>query len=113
MKNDIEIIRGTTNKVVVHLKDSNGNPYTPASGEKLVFGIKKKPHHEECVLKKVLSGGTNSYFTFQFDPEETENLEYGKYFYDVGLRSGNAYYSVIPPSVFNIVANITKRGDGA
>lgn len=38
MKQDIEIIRGTTNTFNIEVKDTDGAAYTLASGEKLVFG---------------------------------------------------------------------------
>ena len=114
MKQEIEIIRGTTNQIQIHVTDrSNGEPYTLADGEKIVFGVKKRPEHDECVLKKIITELTDGVCTVEIKPEDTESLPFGKYSFDVGLLSGKDYYSVIPPSVFHVRENITKRGDGA
>lgn len=111
MNQEIEMIRGTSEKIQIHVFDADGEPYTLASGEKLVFGVKKKPDYEECVLKKVITECTDGVCTVNIAPKDTEGLAYGKYFYDVGLLSGDNYFSVIPPNAFNLIANITKRGD--
>jgi len=120
MKHDIEIVRGTSEIFKIAVADENGNSYALASGEKLVFGVKKKPTQDDsqCVLKKIITAASdNGLYEVKFDPADTASLPFGKYFYDVGLLSGNDYFPVIACEdgrlpVFHIKPNITKRGDG-
>ena len=112
MADKLESVRGTSNAFKILVVDENGNPYTLASGETLVFGIKDKPYKEDAALIKTVSSGTDGIYTVNLEPDDTQFLKYGKWFYDVGLQSGNEYHSIIEPSTFEILANATKWGDG-
>ena len=109
----LEIVRGTTNTFNIAVTDADGNPYTLESGEVLVFGIKDKPYRDEAVVVKKVTSGTDGVYAVTLHVEDTINLKYGEWFYDVGIRSGNDYHSVIEPSLFKIKANATKWSDGA
>ena len=113
MKQDIEIIRGTSNTFEVEVTDANGEPYTLASGESIIFGVKKRATHMDYVLKKVVTESTDGVCTVILAPEDTASLPFGKYFFDVGLQSGAAFYNIIGCSEFIISENITKWGDGS
>lgn len=113
MANKIEIVRGTTNRFSITVTDANDALYNLASGEKLVFGIKRKRSDIDCLVVKTVTSGNNGVYTIDLEPEDTEALDYGTHFYDVGLLSGEDYFNIIKPSTFEIVANVTKRGDGA
>lgn len=113
MADKIEIVRGTSNSFKIYVVDTDGKPYTLASGEALVFGIKDKPYKKDAAVIKTVTSGTDGVYTVNFDPDDTINLKYGKWFYDVGLQSGDDYFPVIEPSTFEILANATKWGDSA
>lgn len=110
MAQRIEIVRGTTNTFHINIVDANGAPYNLGSGEKVVFGIKRKPEHEEVIFAKVGEILYEGLYKVVINPEDTENLPSGNYYYDVAIESGEAFFNVIEPSPFNIVANITSRG---
>lgn len=114
-RQDVEIIRGTTNTLEVVVTDADGNLYTPGADEVIIFGVKKRPEHEECVLMKKIRGSecAEGICTIELSPADTARLPFGKYIYDVGLRSGDDYHNIIPPSAFHIEANVTEWGDGA
>lgn len=112
MANKIEIVRGTTNRFSITVTDANDALYELAEGEKLVFGIKRKRSDLDCLVVKTVEVGSGGVYTIDIDPEDTEELEYGTHYYDVGLLSGESYFNIIEPSTFEIVANVTKRGDG-
>lgn len=106
----IEIVRGTTNTFEITITDSSGAPYNLGSGEKVVFGIKRKAEHEEVVFAKIGEIVYEGLYKVVIVPEDTENLPSGNYYYDVAIESGENFFNVIEPSPFNIVANITSRG---
>lgn len=110
----IDIVRGTTLPMALEVTDANGTAYTLASGEKILFGVKKKATDEAAVfIKEAAAADTDGQYTITIDPEDTMDLEPGRYCYDVGLESGGDYYNIIEPSGFNILPNVTKRGDSA
>ena len=53
----------------------------------------------------------NGLYSINLEPSDTESLVPNvAYFYDVGLESGVAYYSIIDTSKFYLVGNVTKKG---
>lgn len=54
----------------------------------------------------------NGLYSIELIPSDTESLVPNvAYFYDVGLESDVAYYSIIDTSKFYLVGNVTKKGD--
>ena len=112
MADRLDIIRGTSNTFKILVVDEDGDPYTLASGEVLVFGIKHRPYIEDAAVVKTATNGTDGIYTVGFNPEDTLGLKYGKYFWDAGIRSGEDYYPLFKePGVFEILPNATKWGD--
>lgn len=111
MKQTISIIRGTTNVFQVAVQDAYGNPYLMAEGETMIFGVKSKPGAEDYTIVKVMTSDDllNDAYIVRIAPEDTEDLTYGRYCYDVGLQRGTDYYMVLPCSDFIIEHNITER----
>lgn len=112
MVQGIKIIRGTTNRFEVTIIDADYDLYKLATGEKVLFGVKKRPQDEEYIFLKTITTGKDGVFSVTVNPEDTAGIAPGRYFYDVGLQSGAAYYNVIKPSPFDVLANVTKWGDG-
>ena len=52
MKQDISMIRGTTNTFNIELKDEYGGFYELQNGSILRFGVKNRADQDEYVLKK-------------------------------------------------------------
>lgn len=109
MGNSIQIIRGTTNTFGITITDANGDPYTLQEGEALLFGVKKRAKDEDYTFKKNAVAGENGAYSVKVEPSDTEGLDFGRYFYDVGLQSGTDFFNVIPCSPFDICENITGR----
>lgn len=110
MSNKIEIVRGTTNTFQIEVRDANGVLYTVVAGEKIIFGIKEKPTDAELILAKSCSFQSVGSYLATLSPEDTANLEPGRYFYDVALQSGKNFYNIIEPMPFIIQPNVTKWG---
>lgn len=111
----IEITRGTSEPMELEVTDRNGTPRSLASGEKILFGIKKEPAKEtDCIFVKELAATDEAgVFTLNLYPEDTINLAPGVYWYDINLESGGDFIPVIRLSRFTILPNVTKRGDSA
>lgn len=111
MDNVIEIVRGTSKTIACLVTDKDGAVYDLQSGERLLFGVKQKLSDKDYVILKTVTAKTDGEYAFKLTPSDTAELEYGEYVYDIGLESGSDYYSCIPPSPFNVTANVTKHGD--
>lgn len=103
------MIRGTTHPINVSLRDPSGAVYTLAEGEVLRFGLKRHPEDKECLIKKELTSAhlKDNVYVLILDPADTAELEFGTYYYDVGMQSGTTYKNVIECSKFKIDHNIT------
>lgn len=100
--NDIKIIRGDTSRFEVDIFNQNNEPYELQEGDKLVFTVKKNVSTKCIALQKQITGAT---FTITHD--DTKNMAYGKYVYDVQLTQANGdVTTVIPPSLFYLDAEV-------
>lgn len=77
--NSIMLTRGDSAEITVAFTDSEGNPYD-ASGDTVKFGVKRSAFDAECVLEKTIENGK-----ITFTPDDTKNMEYGDYLYDVEI----------------------------
>lgn len=112
MKQPISIVRGTTNFFQVDIVDQNGDEYLLKENETLVFAVKANPTDIERLIVKTLPA--SSKYIFTLNPDDTTNLEPGRYVYDVGLQVGEQqFYNIIESSLFEIKPNVAELGDGS
>lgn len=112
MVQGIDIVRGRTVPLELEITDANGNLYTLAEGETILFGIKKNPTDDAPIFVKAAEAKTApGAYGVTITPEDTLDLVPGGYYYDVGLETGGDYYTIIEPSPITIQANVTAKGD--
>ena len=100
--NEIKIIRGDTARFKIEILNQNEEPYELQEGDKLVFTVKKNVSTRCIALQKQIMGET---FTITHD--DTKNMVYGQYVYDVQLTQANGdVTTVIPPSKFKIMPEV-------
>lgn len=82
--------------------------YTAQEGDTLTFSVKKNCNDAQPVIQKSID---TTEMTITIDHEDTANLEFGDYFYDVQLRRDNGekvtYHTVIIPHQFAVGAEVT------
>lgn len=87
---DIIMTRGDTPsiKIGVNVKDEEDNlfPYEPIEGDTIVFAVKKSIHDTDRVLTKIIPNDTK---ILSFKEEDTKNLDFGTYVYEISLNSGD------------------------
>lgn len=94
----IVMTRGDTVRLTVQILDSEGNPYEPASEDKLRFAIKKRYKDPEPIFVKNIPTDT---MELVIEPEDTKTMEFGSYKYDIELTMSDGTVStVIPRSDF-------------
>lgn len=87
-KNAITLTRGDTFKAKVTITDREGNPYDPQEGDTVRFAAKKNytdPDTEVLILKDI----PIETLILKLEPEDTKDLDFGNYVYDIQLTRAN------------------------
>ena len=103
----IEIIRGDSNKFSFTRKDNEGKTITqPANSA--YFTVKESWTTQEYLIQKTIEDMTFSEGKYEFtiEPEETDNLEYGTYVYDLEVIQED-YKQTISRGTFKITEEAT------
>ena len=107
--NSVTIVRGTTNILEV---DFNYQDVADLDTGTAALGIKKNPKDEDYILFKQVDYDMNKdYIVFEITPAETEDLNSGTYYYDIGINKNDNFYIIISKATFNIKQNILSRED--
>lgn len=101
----IRLTRGDTARLTVSVvNDINGQPYEIASTDILYLTVRKKVKDPNYCFQKKLIGSN----LFHIEPEDTEELDFGNYVYDVQLtRENGDIYTVIEPTRFEVMTEVT------
>lgn len=100
--------RGDDIFIKVDIYDSEGQTYTLREGDKLYFSVKQKETDENyAIAPKELD-----YDVIHIAPEDTYDLAFGTYIYDVQMVTAEGRCStIIKPSVLTLEPAITAYGD--
>ena len=103
---EIELTRGDTAYLEIEINNEvTGEAYTIGRGDKLTLSLKKSVYDETPVFTKTIQGNN----VFNIAPEDTSSLSFLKYWYDVQLTtSGGDVYTVVEPSIFRILQEVTS-----
>lgn len=89
---DIEMIRGDTQPIKFQILDGDGNVLKLDSTDELYFTMKKNYKKTDYVLQKRFSRNEityqEGYYLFTLEHDDTAELKYGGYVYDIQLVSG-------------------------
>lgn len=88
----IYMTRSDTENIIFGAKDKvTKEPYVPTVKDKLIFSAAKKVGDDPLVrIENEMSSDAEAFWTIRFEPEDTENLAFGKYAYDVELQMRNS-----------------------
>lgn len=82
----ITLTRGDSFAADIGIFQPNGKPYTPSTGDKVRFAMKKDAKDEKVLILKDIPIET---LRLVLDPEDTKNLDFGSYVYDIQLTKSN------------------------
>lgn len=101
----IKLTRGDTARLTVPIVNlANNGEYTMESGDILYFTVKKTAKDSDFLFQKSVTGSNSIHIS----PEDTADLSFGKYKYDVQLTTATGdVYTVIEPSTFEVMEEIT------
>lgn len=78
----ITLTRGDTFMALISITQSDGSPYLPVEGDSVRFAMKRSYTDKEPPLVKDIPIAT---MKLVLEPEDTKDLEFGKYVYDIQL----------------------------
>lgn len=83
----IKMTRGDTLRVILTLKDEEGNTYIPVSGDQIRFAMKRTYNESTPILIKEIP---NDSLELWIEPEDTKNLpQPSSYVYDIQITYAN------------------------
>lgn len=85
-KNTIYLTRGDTFKAHLTITNPDGTEYTPVEGDTIRFALKENIEDEECLILREIPIDTMLLIIY---PEDTKELEFGSYVYDIQLTKAN------------------------
>lgn len=103
---NLSMIRGDTESIVVScIKDNR--PYIE-DGDIIYFTVKKSVKTEEKLLQKIITIFKDDKALIEIEPQDTKELKYGKYVYDIQLTKFNGEVkTLVHPSNFEIEGEVT------
>lgn len=110
---EIYLTRGDTCDIMfpAYLKHADGTrePYEFEQGDKVVFRLAKAAGQPLKIEKECTIDFENSAATLYLEPSDTEDLDFGKYRYEVELQTGNERYTYIANQLFEIGNEVEKH----
>lgn len=102
----IAMIRGDTETLSISCT-KDGEPYIEI-GDIIYFTVKKSVKTEEKLLQKIITIFKDDKALIEIEPQDTKELKYGKYVYDIQLTKLNGEVkTLVHPSNFEIVGEVT------
>lgn len=103
--NQIILTRGDTMLIRLSLKNDDGTQYIPTATDKIYFRLKKHATYPEILIEKQLSD-----MILELVPEDTINLDFGAYRYEIELVTEDGrHYTVISDEPFIIAKEIENH----
>lgn len=110
---DLEFTRGDTQYIKFELKDGQGNLLELTNTEDLYFTVKQNQNSSKVLFQKRYPEDiefSEGYYVFEITSEDTSNLAYGTYQYDIELKSGE-YVKTLGLGTITLTDEITFRRD--
>lgn len=96
----ISLTRGDTAFLLLHVVDGDGNDYEIQPGDKIYFRLKSDAYSNQLLVEKEID--TTS-LRLQLDPEDTKDLAFATYKYEIELVTvSNYHFTIIENSEFDI-----------
>lgn len=99
--NVMKLTRGDTAQFIITPYSSDGKEYTLQEGDVITFTVKKNTYNKQVLIQK-------TGLEVEIKPEETNNLTYGTYKYDVQMTFADGRVDTfIGPEDFVLTEEVT------
>lgn len=109
----MKITRGDTYRFKFQRKDGSGEAIL-SKANKLYFTVKEDYESEDALIQKTIDDmdfdDETGYYSFTLEPNDTDNLKYGDYVYDIEVKQ-NDYTKTIIKGNFIIREEVTFAGN--
>lgn len=101
--NTIHLTRGDSAVLLLKIRKDDGTDYELQAGDSVLFTMKKSVYDTAVIIQKKLTDGA-----IKLNPDDTKNLQYGTYYYDVELTQSDDFVAtVISPQKLIIEPEVT------
>lgn len=111
--NKIEIVQGDTSPIYKFQRKSLDNIVITTKPKKMWITFKRSCSCEECLFQKTLEKGItfeNNYYKFQLLSDDTCDLKYGTYGFDIAIINENGEKkTLLNNGVLEVVKHYTKK----
>ncbi len=100
--NKIYLTRGDTAMLKVVIYGADREEYTPDETDTVTLTVKKNTGSDEILIQRKIEGGFVT-----IEPEDTADLTYGDYVYDICIKTESGIVQTfIPPSLFRVMEEV-------
>lgn len=103
----ITLVRGNSLDIPFLLTGTDGEPYLLGDGDFVRLVVKPAYYKDAVIDKKAYAAdqSADGIVTIRLKPADTLSLEVGAYKYDLGLQTGENFYTPVTSSPFNLSEN--------
>lgn len=99
---NIDLTRGDSLKVTINITQ-DGEEYTPQDGDVIRFAMKRYYSDSDALINKTID---NSTLLLELDPEDTKELAFGSYVYDIEMTFANGDVDTFIKGKFTITEEV-------
>lgn len=101
--NTIHLTRGDSAVLLLKIRKNDDTEYELQAGDSVLFTVKNSVYDTAVIIQKKLIDGV-----IKLNPDDTKNLQYGTYYYDVELTQSDGFVAtVIGPQKLIIEPEVT------
>lgn len=105
---NIRMTRGDSEAIKVTVKDTLGNIIPLITGDTVYFTVRENLLNPTKIIEKVITDFDDGKAVINIHPQDTNNLRFSTYVYDIQLNLGNSTVkTIIKPSAFKVLAEVT------
>ena len=111
MQNIFSMVRGDTQSFELEITENNES----VTVDSIYFTVKNDTHTDEVLFQKKLNDGitlTNDVYNITIDPSDTDELDYGRYAYDIEIIK-NSVKKTILVGILEISEEVTFTNNEA
>lgn len=105
---NISMTRGDSEAIKVTVKDTLGNTIPLVTGDTIHFTVRENILGKTKIIEKIITDFDDGKALITIDPQDTNNLRFAVYVYDIQLtRENGSVKTIIPPSQLLITGEVT------
>lgn len=105
---NISMTRGDSEAIKVTVQDTLGNVIPLVTGDTIYFTVRKNMLNTTKIIEKIITEFDDGEALITINPQDTNNLSFTYYVYDIQLtRENGMVKTIIPPSQFRITGEVT------